>query len=322
MKIVLGINIGGTTCSVSVGKGGEDSLEILDRQSFCTSDYPLPAQVLEKLAAEAEKIRGEYNLSAVGISCGGPLNSKTGVILSPPNLPGWINVAVCDFFEKRWGIPAFLQNDANAGAVAEWMYGAGRGTNNFIFITFGTGFGAGLILDSKLYAGNQGMAGELGHWRISPFGPTGYGKSGSLEGFCSGNGILQQTKQKLLELRQLGLTHPLMGKSEALTTKDMFDLASKGDELCLEIVSTVGEMLGRGLAMLIDLLNPEVIVAGSIFTRRYDLLHPLAIRIIEKEVLSVSAQHCRILPSKLGEEIGDISALATALYSLNQKGTE
>lgn len=316
MSKVLGINIGGTNCSVSLGEGDESGLVIIDKAEFSTSEHPLPEDTLGKLNALAYILKDGHKIDAVGISCGGPLNSKTGRILSPPNLPGWDDIAVCDFFKEKWDLPVFLQNDANAGAVAEWLYGAGRGAENFIFITFGTGLGAGLILNGKLYPGLSDMAGELGHWRMSPFGPVGYGKSGSFEGFCSGGGILQLTRERLLELRQLGLSHPLMDLDETLTTRDMFELADNGDALCLEIIDTVGEMFGRGLAILIDLLNPEIIVAGSIFTRRYDMLLPIVERVIESEALPISAKNCRILPSSLGEKIGDMAALATALYGI------
>ncbi|MCL1896616.1 MAG: ROK family protein [Clostridiales bacterium] len=315
MKKVLGINIGGTTCSVSLGLGDENSLEILDKRSFPTYEYPLPEAALEKFAAESERIVGGRAISAVGISCGGPLDIESGVILSPPNLPGWDRVAVCGFFEEACNVPVFLQNDANAGAVAEWMYGAGRGAKNFIFLTFGTGLGAGLILNGRLYSGLQGMAGEIGHWRVSSFGPVGYGKAGSLEGFCSGGGIVQLAQEKLLKDSQLGFAHPLTGKEEGLTAKDVFESAREGDGLCLEVVKVVGETFGAGLAMLIDLLNPEAIVAGSIFSRGYDLLFPIVQRVVDEEALKTPAQNCRILPSALGEEIGEMSALATAMYS-------
>ena len=317
MKKILGINIGGTKCSVSLGEGDYDSLEILDRRVFLTSEYPHPDKALGKLAAESkEMLKGKARgISSIGISCGGPLDSNTGVILSPPNLPGWSEVAVCDFFRDIFDIPVFLQNDANAGTVAEWMYGAGRGAKNFIFLTFGTGMGAGLILNGRLYSGGQDMAGELGHWRMAQFGPVGYGKVGSFEGFCSGSGIVQLTKQKLFSEKQLRRQHPLAGREDSLSAKDVFELAGEGDALCLEVIKIAGEKFGEGLAMLIDLLNPEVIAAGSIFTRGYDLLFPAVKRVVDEEALSISAKNCRILPSALGEEIGDMAALATALYT-------
>src|SRR5690606_15592063 len=130
-------------------------------------------------------------LAAIGISCGGPLDSRRGVILSPPNLPGWDRIPVVEVFQQAFKVPVALQNDANAGALAEWLWGAGRGSHNMIFLTFGTGMGAGLILNGQLYSGTNDLAGEVGHIRLAPDGPVGYGKAGSFEGFCSGGGIKQ-----------------------------------------------------------------------------------------------------------------------------------
>ena len=118
-----------------------------------------------------------------------PLDTRRGVIQAPPNLPLWDEVPICALLSERYGCPAYLQNDANACAIAEWRFGAGRGTRNMVFLTFGTGLGAGLILDGRLYEGANGMAGEAGHLRLAADGPEGYGKRGSFEGFCSG-GVL------------------------------------------------------------------------------------------------------------------------------------
>lgn len=313
MKKLLGVDIGGTKCSVVIGQGDRDTMTVLTKRTFSTNEYVTPERVLAKLCSETELLLEGKEADAIGISCGGPLDSKRGVILSPPNLPGWDEIAICDYFQSKFSIPTHLQNDANACAVAEWRYGAGRGCEDFIFLTFGTGLGAGLILNGKLYTGRQDMAGEVGHWRMHAYGPVGYGKIGSLEGFCSGGGLIQLAQQKLLELVQQGKEHPLKSPRDSLTAKDVFMLATQKDPLCLEVITEVGEMFGRGLAMLIDLLNPEVIVAGSVFTRNYDLLYPVAKRVIDREALAKSASSCRVLPSALGESIGDLAALATAL---------
>lgn len=139
-----------------------------------------------------------------GISCGGPLDSKTGVILSPPNLPGWDHIEITRHFTETLGVPARLINDANASALAEWKYGAGVGTQNMIFLTFGTGLGAGLVLNGALFEGTNGMAGEIGHMRLAAFGPSGYGKCGSFEGFCSGAGIAELARGFARETLQRG----------------------------------------------------------------------------------------------------------------------
>ena len=180
MKRFIGIDIGGTKCAVVSG-----SLEagVRDKIRFDTVSCE---QTLAQIYAAVEKL---MPADAIGVSCGGPLDEKRGVILSPPNLPGWDEVHIVEELERRFGIPAKLLNDANAGALAEWNFGAGRGSENMLFLTFGTGLGAGLILGGRLYSGTNGNAGEIGHIRLAPSGPIGYGKAGSFEGFCSGGGI-------------------------------------------------------------------------------------------------------------------------------------
>jgi len=257
-----------------------------------------PEQMIDKLVRMADGIlTGKPD--SIGISCGGPLNSENGVILSPPNLPGWDNVEIVKIIEKHYSVPAHLQNDANACALAEWKFGAGKGCQNMIFMTFGTGLGAGLILNGKLYEGTNGNAGEVGHVRLEEDGPVGFGKKGSFEGFCSGNGIAQ-----------LGVK--IMG-DKTLNAKTIADAARNGDEKAREVYRISGERLGKGLSILIDILNPEVIVIGSVFARSHDLLWEEAKRVIDKEALSVSAECCRVVPAELGEQIGDFGAVATAL---------
>ncbi len=187
---LAGLDIGGTKCAVSLGRLGGGEIELVARTSFPTP--PTPAETLVRLAAALAELLaanpGEP-LTAIGISCGGPLDSGRGLILGPPNLPGWDHVDVLSPFRQRFAVPAALQNDANAGALAEWQWGAGRGLQNVLFLTFGTGMGAGLILGGRLYAGTNDLAGEVGHLRLADEGPIGYGKAGSFEGFCSGGGI-------------------------------------------------------------------------------------------------------------------------------------
>ena len=189
---LLGFDIGGTKCAAILGKTDGSRIEAVEKTVFATADFPNPYDCIKKFAAEAEVLLKKYPAvkpAALGISCGGPLDSSAGVIQSPPNLPGWDEIPVCRILTDHFHIPVKLCNDADACALAEWKYGAGRGSDNMIFLTFGTGMGAGLILNRKLYSGACGMAGECGHIRLAEKGPSGYGKRGSFEGFCSGGGI-------------------------------------------------------------------------------------------------------------------------------------
>ena len=185
-----------------------------------------------------------------------------------------------------------------------------------VFLTFGTGLGAGLILDGRLYSGTNDNAGEVGHIRIAPSGPVGYGKAGSFEGFCSGGGLSQLGYMLALEKAKSG-TFPLyykdgMTQSE-VTAKAIAEAACAGDETAQKVYRICGESLGKGLSVLIDILNPERIILGSIFARSGELLRPAMEEIIAQEALSPAAGCCQILPAALGENIGDYAAIATAI---------
>jgi len=322
MSVAIGIDIGGTKTAVTLGRESNDGIEILCKEQFNTEGHSI--EVLEKAACIAERMQEEYSgVTGVGISCGGPLNSTDGVILSPPNLPGWNGVPVTDYITNRLCLPSFLCNDADACAVAEWRYGAGRGLSNLIFLTFGTGLGAGLILNGRLYSGANDMAGECGHIRMADYGPVGYGKAGSLEGFCSGGGIAQLGVMLAREKIQQGRPPRYcanLSELDGVTAKTVADAADGGDETAIEAYRLSGEMLGRGLAILVDLLNPERIIIGSVFARSRNLLWPHAERILTDEALPRSLAACQVVPAALGERLGDCAALSVALY--HAKGTQ
>ncbi len=312
MKL-LGLDIGGTKCAAVTANWDGERLQILKKEKCPTDHSVSPETMLERLFALADGIL-DGKSDAVGISCGGPLDSAHGVILGPPNLPGWDGVPVTALAARHFGAPAHLQNDANACAVAEWKFGAGRGTRNMIFLTFGTGLGAGLILDGQLYSGTNDNAGECGHLRLERFGPVGYGKQGSFEGFCSGGGLAQLGCAMARECVQRGVCPAYYQNGEAgVTAKSIADAARAGDETALEVYRVCGEYLGRGLAVLIDLLNPQRIVLGSIFARSGDLLRESMEQSLRGEALAASAACCQIVAAELGESIGDYAALATAL---------
>ncbi|MDR1892886.1 MAG: ROK family protein [Oscillospiraceae bacterium] len=308
--MLIGIDIGGTKCAVVLGRTDGESIEILQKQRFDTPPNA-PVAVLARLDSIIARYISEFEVFGIGISCGGPLDSKRGLILSPPNLPGWDNIEIVRYFHEKYQIPVCLQNDADACAIAEWRFGAGKGTQNLIFLTFGTGLGAGLILNGTLYSGTNDMAGELGHWRMEKDGPIGYGKAGSFEGFCSGSGIAAQGRTRA-EAGQCPKLMEAAGSLENITAKLIGDLAERGNADCTQIYADCGKALGKGLALLIDLLNPQVIVIGSIFTRSQTLLWPYAKEVIEQEALALSLGVCEVKSAALGDSIGDYAALAVA----------
>ena len=317
MEFYLGIDIGGTKCAVVVG---DDNFKIHHKIQFETRtgerDYKA---VLNEFFVHIESLFSTFprqGLKGIGISCGGPLDSKKGMIYSPPNLPGWDNVPIVEIFNKKYGVPVAIQNDANACALAEWLMGAGKGTQNMIFLTFGTGMGSGLILNGQLYAGTNDLGGEVGHMRLAPKGPVGFGKAGSFEGFCSGGGIAQLAESMVVERLRKGIQVDFCQNEElagSLTAKNVFEAANGGDTTALEIVKVSAEYLGKGLAVLIDILNPECVVIGSIYSRNENLFKPHVDRILAEEAIPSAVEVCRIKPALLGESIGDYAAICVAL---------
>ena len=298
-EIFIGIDIGGTKTAVCLGS---ETAKILEKKIFPTDRNPETA--LNNIFNECELLINKsgtespaINISAIGISCGGPLDSKLGIIQSPPNLPGWDNVPLTKMLEDRFSIPAFIENDANACALAEWLYGAGQGCNNMVFLTFGTGLGAGLILDGKLYRGANGLAGEAGHIRMTADGPLGYGKRGSLEGWCSGGGLSEAFFDKY---------------GERITGGEVCIRAEHGDAKALAITEESARILGHFLAVVIDFINPDRIIIGSIFARSEALFHSSIEEIIRKECLPQTAAVCTIHAAALGERLGDAAALSVA----------
>lgn len=290
MREYIGIDIGGTKCAVVLG---DENGKVLKKIRFATENFE---NTLKKIFDSVEELWTDC-VGAIGISCGGPLNSKTGVILGPPNLPGWDEVHITEMLTERFGVPAFLKNDADACAMAEWQFGAGKGHDNVIFLTFGTGMGAGLILNGKLYEGACGMAGEIGHVRLFDDGHIGYGKRGSFEGYCSGGGIAQY-----------GLG----------TAAELAEGAATGNQEALDIWNQVGENLGRLLAILMDILNPEVIVIGSIYARSGNLMKEAMEQTIEREVLAPNRNACQVVAAELGESLGDVAALSVAIAGMKE----
>ena len=321
MNIVIGIDLGGTKCAVILGEIDDNGHPTVNgKKVLQTKDFPDPYQMIGRLQQEMENLLALHKTDiktvySIGISCGGPLDSARGVILSPPNLPGWDKIPIVKLFTDKYGIPTAIQNDANACALAEWKFGAGRGTQNMVFLTFGTGLGAGLILDGKLYTGTNDNAGEVGHIRLDNFGPVGYGKAGSFEGFCSGGGIMQLARMKAMEKFQMGEKVSWcdgIPELQIVTAQLVADAANNGDKLALDVFETCGTYLGKGLSLLIDILNPECIVIGSIYVRAGHLLIPSLEKVLLSETLPLARKVCRIVPAKLDEQIGDMASLSVA----------
>ena len=311
MGIYVGFDIGGTKCAAVTGVMQNGDIRILAREAFPTPADQLSA--MERLCALAEGMADGQPILGVGISSGGPMDAAAGMLCNPPNLPGWSGLSLTGFAQERLHARAVLENDANACALAEWRWGAGRGSRIMLFLTFGTGLGAGIVLNGCVLRGACGNAGELGHWRLADSGPAGYGKVGAFEGFCSGGGIAQLA-------RSMGTAWAQRGQSPAwlsgeVTAKAVAQAALGGDAAALEVFNESARRLGHGLSLVIDLLNPDCIVIGSVYARSEALFQHELRRTLQRETLPDSLAACRIVPAALGDAIGDYAALSLAVQA-------
>jgi glucokinase len=312
---LVGVDIGGTKTAVLVSA---DAPSVLDRIEFPTkpANGPEPALLLIKTGIRDLIAKHRLKPTAIGVSCGGPLDHIGGIIQAPPNLSTWVDVPIKAMLEEEFGVTCHVENDANAGAVAEHRFGAGRGCQNMIFLTMGTGLGAGIITDGRLYHGANDFAGEIGHVRLTRTGPIGYHKAGSVEGWASGGGMPQVAAKMVeaaLKRNEPTLLAPLFQKAKPITARDVAVGARKGDAVAARILRSTARRLGETLAILVDVLNPERIVIGGLAMRLGDLLLDPAREVMQREALPYSTAVCQVVPAQLDERIGDVAALCVAM---------
>jgi glucokinase len=311
----VGVDIGGTKTAIVLSP---EPPAVIARVEFPTrpAEGPDPAiRAINQTIRDLLAAQAVTELYGIGVSCGGPLNRITGVIQAPPNLSTWIDVPIKSILETEFHTTCRLENDANGGAVAEHRFGAGRGLKHMVFLTMGTGLGAGVIADGRLYHGATDLAGEIGHVRLTPTGPVGYGKAGSAEGWASGAGMAQVATRMVEAARRRGKKTMLAkcaGPGQTLTARDVGMAAQQGDALAKRIIRATGGRLGKVLALLVDILNPERIVIGGLGMRLGDQLLEPARQMVRREALAPAAAACEIVPATLGESIGDIAALCVA----------
>jgi glucokinase len=317
-QLLAGVDIGGTKTAIVLSSQVPN---ILTRSVFETKPMLGPEFAIDKIVkclreALASADAAGRPLHAIGISCGGPLDPVAGIVQEPPNLPTWKDVPIKAILAREFGVKCYLENDANAGALAEWSFGAGVGARNLVFLTMGTGLGAGLILDGQLFRGTSNNAGEIGHVRLTRQGPTGYNKVGSVEGWASGAGMAKLARIKISQALARGRATTLAGSDGdlgSLTARDVAIAADAGDVLAQQIIRTTGKKLGEAMAILIDVVNPECIVVGGLAVRLKETLLKPARAVVKREALSGSADVCKIVCAALGENIGDVAALCVAV---------
>ena len=303
---LLGFDLGGTKSAALIGTADG---EILARVSGATPaggpDAIIPFLLdLGRRAVVQARATLPGEIVGIGVSAGAPADAQTGRIFEAPNLPGWgqNGVPLAQILSQEFGgIPAALENDADATAVAEHRFGAGRGTRTMAFLTVGTGIGAGLILDGRLHRGAQGAGGEIGHIAVEPEGrPCKCGLRGCLEAYSSGP-----------SLARIAVENGFTGEA---TAPAVFAAARTGDAAAQAAVETAGTMLGRGLAALCMLLNPERIALGTLAVHAGDLLTPLIWRELEARTWPRLRESLTIVPAALGDRAQDLAALCAYLH--------
>lgn len=307
MHTILGFDIGGTKTALVEGTA---SARILQRVELPTranepfaATFPAIAEHAKKLIVAAKHLG--RTVAAISVSVGGPLKIEEGFLIDPPHLPGWHNVALKTHLQKSFaGLPVFVEHDGNAGALAEFHFGVGknRALRHLIFLTFGTGVGGGFIVNGQLLRGASDTAGEIGHWRLAENGPLGFGKRGSWESFASGAGLVEIAAQMF----------PTRWSSDTPIRKLVESMVANDPE-ALQVANEAGKWMGRGLALLIDALNPQVIVFGSLGVALGERIFGPARKVIAEEALPQAAAACELVPSFLGKQIGDVAALMAAL---------
>ena len=299
---LLGIDVGGTKTAIILG---DEDFHIIDRKEFPTNPEDGFRAFLEHLSINTAPMINKVDLNAVGISIGGPLDARKGILYNPPHL-GWGKAPLGEEMRKIFYVPVKVEHDAKAGALAEWKMGAGKGFLNIVFLTLGTGLGAGIIVNGKVYRGASDTAGEVGHIRIEEDGPLVYGKVGSWEAYCSGDGISK--------LAHFMFPLPFVD----VTAAEISNLAISGDPKAVKVLRKSGEYLGKGLAILFDILDPDRIILGSLSWRLPDLWIDTAKDVVKREALEGKKAVPRIVKSELRDKIGDFAALIVASEAMGQ----
>jgi len=312
---LVGIDIGGTKLAVVLADGEGN---LLLKEKVPTRAERGVEPIVADVIALVEKVMarggvGWHKVGGIGVSFGGPLDSKRGIVYSPANLPGWDAIPLLAILQNAFPhTPILMDNDANAAAVAEWRFGAARGCDNVLYMTMGTGIGGGVIADGRLLRGACDAVGEIGHLCLVPDGPPcGCGRRGCLEAFCSGPAIARRAKEKLragIPPGDLLDAVPL----EALRTEDLLDAARRGNRFALEHFRDTAYFLAWGISHAINLLNPEVIVLGTVATAAGEFFLESVREYVRLFAMSRSADAVRILPAALGDLVGDYAAIALA----------
>ena len=313
---VLAIDIGGTKIIAALVS---NSGRIIAEERFPTLAAEGPQSVIERLLSSVDyilslKSMDSSQLDSISIAAAGAIDSKRGLITSSPNLPGWHDIPLRDMVREKYRVNTFLLNDASAAALGEHRFGVGRGVNNLILLTVGTGIGGGIIINGQLYEGSSGSAGEMGHMTIDVNGPScTCGNIGCLEMLASGTAIAREARRRIAQGEKTSLLEIVSGKVEDITAEKIGIAAQDGDSLALDVIAEAGTYLGVGMLNLVNIFNPEIIVVGGSVAKLGDLLLEPARQVVRERAFKLSSEAVRIVTAQLGDEVGLLGAAAFAM---------
>jgi len=319
--LVLGVDLGGTKILTVVTNSQGKML------SHDHSITPAPKgheAVIQSILESAHRALEQADvviseLTAIGLGAPGLSNPETGILFTSPNLPGWRDVPLRDIMQERLGKKTFVINDANAAALGEFYFGAARGIRNFIYITLSTGIGGGIIIDGKIYSGAIGAAGEVGHMTIDDEGPIcNCGNRGCWEALASGTALAKEARHRIKEGVATSILEYAEGDVEKVTAQVIYSAAEQGDSLAKELIARTGYYVGVGLANLINIFNPELIVIGGGLSNIGDMLLEPAFKVAEERAYKEAFQAVRFASAELGRNSGVLGAAAFALQELRK----
>ena len=307
-RVVIGVDLGGTNLRTALITSEGD---ILDKRKEATHASDGWGKIVKRLVQNIERqqeiaAQKGITVAAVGVGSPGVIQVDKGIVVKSPNFPDWNNLPLKDELEKVLRLPVMIENDANAAALGEQWRGAGMGIGSMILLTLGTGVGGGIVLNKQIWHGADGMAGELGHMTIIPDGrKCGCGNTGCLEMYASARGIVQSYQDAL------GASEK--GVRPEISSAQVYQEANKGNARAVKVMQDMGRILGIGIANLINIFNPEMVVIGGGVRDAWPLFIDSTRTEIRKRGFEVPAARTKILPSKLGDDAGTMGAAATAL---------
>jgi len=320
--LILGVDLGGTKILTAVTNSQG---KMLSRDHSITPAKKGHEVVIQSILVSAHRALEQADvaisgLTAIGVGAPGLANSETGILLTSPHLPGWRDIPLRDIIQERLGKKTFLINDANAAALGELCFGAARGARNFIYITLSTGIGGGIVVDGKIYGGAIGVAGEVGHMIVDDDGPVcSCGSRGCWEMLASGTALAREARHRIREGASTSIPGYVDGDAERVTAEVIHNAAQQGDSLAKELIARTGYYVGVGLASLVNIFNPELIVIGGGLSNIGDMLFKPAFKVARERAYKDAFQVVRFASAELGRDSGVLGAAAFALQEMRRQ---